>query len=110
MGHRITCEDITGQAENGCSPEQIAGPDIYPELDVDVVRRVLLFAYVSELNLLTKPGTRPDLARASYYRIGVLVNKVGELSRALRGGCGGPKTGRFEVRLTRRRNRPKSIS
>jgi uncharacterized protein (DUF433 family) len=46
-GHRIRCEDITGQFEAGCTPEEIAGPDIYPELSVDVVRRILAFARVA---------------------------------------------------------------
>jgi uncharacterized protein (DUF433 family) len=43
-GHRIRCEDITGQFEAGCTPEEIAGPDIYPELSVDAVTRILAFA------------------------------------------------------------------
>jgi uncharacterized protein (DUF433 family) len=43
-GTGIRCEDITGQFEAGCTPEEIAGPDIYPELSVDVVRRILAFA------------------------------------------------------------------
>jgi uncharacterized protein (DUF433 family) len=43
-GTRIRCQDITGQFEEGCTPEQIAGSDIYPELDVDLVRRILAFA------------------------------------------------------------------
>jgi uncharacterized protein (DUF433 family) len=42
-GTSIRCIDITGQFEAGRTPEEIAGLDIYPELDVDVVRRVLAF-------------------------------------------------------------------
>jgi len=42
-GTRIRCEDIITQSY-GCSPEEIAGPDIYPELDVALVRRILDFA------------------------------------------------------------------
>jgi uncharacterized protein (DUF433 family) len=42
-GHRIRCEDITGQFEAGCSAEEIAGPDIY-DLPLDLVRRILAFA------------------------------------------------------------------
>jgi uncharacterized protein (DUF433 family) len=45
-GTRIRCDDITGQFDAGCSAEEIAGPDIYPELSVDVVRRILAFAGV----------------------------------------------------------------
>lgn len=43
-GHRIRCADIIGQFDAGCSAEEIAGPDIYPELSVDLVRRILAFA------------------------------------------------------------------
>jgi uncharacterized protein (DUF433 family) len=42
-GTRIMVECILDNAED-CTAEEIAGPDIYPELDVDVVRRVLAFA------------------------------------------------------------------
>jgi hypothetical protein len=27
-GHRVRCEDITGQFEAGCSAEEVAGPDL----------------------------------------------------------------------------------
>jgi uncharacterized protein (DUF433 family) len=40
-GHRVRCEDIIGQFDAGCSAEQIAGPDIYPDIPLDVVRRIL---------------------------------------------------------------------
>lgn len=43
-GHRVRCEDITGQFEAGCSAEEIAH-EIY-DLDVDVVRRILAYAVV----------------------------------------------------------------
>jgi uncharacterized protein (DUF433 family) len=42
-GTRIPVDAILTNAED-CSPEEIAGPDIYPELSVDVVRRILAFA------------------------------------------------------------------
>jgi uncharacterized protein (DUF433 family) len=42
-GTRIPVQAILDNAEE-CSPEEIAGPDIYPELSVDVVRRILDFA------------------------------------------------------------------
>jgi uncharacterized protein (DUF433 family) len=42
-GHRIRCEDITGQFDAGCTAEEIAGPDIY-DLPLDLVRRILAFA------------------------------------------------------------------
>jgi uncharacterized protein (DUF433 family) len=43
-GTRIRCIDIIGQHDAGCSAEEIAGPDIYPEIPLDVVRRILAFA------------------------------------------------------------------
>ena len=43
-GTRIRCEDITGQFDCGCSAEQIAGRDIYPDLPLDLVQRILAFA------------------------------------------------------------------
>jgi len=42
-GTRVMVECITNNGED-CSPEEICGPDIYPELSVDVVRRILAFA------------------------------------------------------------------
>jgi uncharacterized protein (DUF433 family) len=43
-GHRVRCEDITGQFDAGCAPEEIAGPDMYPDIPLDVVLRILAFA------------------------------------------------------------------
>ena len=40
---RIPVQAILDNAED-CTPEEIAGPDIYPDLSVDVVRRILAFA------------------------------------------------------------------
>jgi uncharacterized protein (DUF433 family) len=42
-GTRIMVEGILDNAED-CTPEEIAGPDIFPDLSVDVVRRILRFA------------------------------------------------------------------
>lgn len=41
---QIPVQAIIDNFEGGCSAEEIAGPDIYPELSVDVVRRILAFA------------------------------------------------------------------
>jgi uncharacterized protein (DUF433 family) len=46
-GTRIPVQAILDNAED-CTPEEIAGPDIYPDLPVDVVRRVLRFARLAE--------------------------------------------------------------
>jgi uncharacterized protein (DUF433 family) len=48
-GHRIPVQAILDNAED-CSPEEIAGPDIYPDLSVDVVRRILDFAGITALD------------------------------------------------------------
>jgi uncharacterized protein (DUF433 family) len=48
-GTRILVQGILDNAED-CSPEEIAGPDIYPELSVDVVRRILAFANAAPLH------------------------------------------------------------
>lgn len=40
---RIPVQAILDNAED-CTPEEIAGPDIYPDLPLDLVRRVLAFA------------------------------------------------------------------
>ena len=40
---RVLVQGIIDNAED-CSPEEIAGPDIYPSIPLDVVRRILAFA------------------------------------------------------------------
>jgi uncharacterized protein (DUF433 family) len=42
-GTRILVQGILDNAAD-CTPEEIAGPDIYPDLSVEVVRRILGFA------------------------------------------------------------------
>jgi uncharacterized protein (DUF433 family) len=49
-GHRVPVRAILDNADAGATPEQIAGPDIYPALDVDLVRRILAFARAIALN------------------------------------------------------------
>ena len=75
---------VEGILENGedCSAEEVA--DMF-ELPVDQVRKVLLFAYETELKSLAKAHREsPNLPHAYEYRAGVLVRKVAELARALR--------------------------
>jgi uncharacterized protein (DUF433 family) len=43
-GTRIRCKDILDQFDGGCTAQQIAGPDIYPNIPLDVVPRILRFA------------------------------------------------------------------
>ena len=42
-GTRVMVQGILDNAED-CTPEEIAGPDIYPDLSVDVVQRILDYA------------------------------------------------------------------
>jgi uncharacterized protein (DUF433 family) len=42
-GTRIPLQAILDNAED-CTPEEIAGPDIFPSLTVDGVRRILAYA------------------------------------------------------------------
>jgi uncharacterized protein (DUF433 family) len=44
-GTRIMVQGIIANAEAGCTAEEIAGPDIYPDLPVDQVRRILARFY-----------------------------------------------------------------
>lgn len=43
-GTRVPAQAIVDNARAGCSAEEIAGPDIFPSISLDVVRRVLRFA------------------------------------------------------------------
>jgi hypothetical protein len=74
-------QGILDKAED-CSAEEVA--DMF-ELPVEQVRRILLFAYQSELESLAEAHRkRPNLPRAHYYRAGLLVKNVAEITRALR--------------------------
>lgn len=42
-GTRVMVQGILDNAED-CTPEEIAGPDIYPRISVEVVRRILEFS------------------------------------------------------------------
>ena len=73
---------ILDHADDGFSAAWIAENF---ELPVEQVRRILLFAYQSELQSLTEAHRkRPNLPRAYYYRAGVLVTKLAAFARALR--------------------------
>lgn len=43
-GHRVPVQAILDNADAGATPEQIAGPEIFPSLTVEQVRRILAFA------------------------------------------------------------------
>jgi len=74
-GHRVRCQDILDNAEAGCTPEEIAR-EIY-DLDVEMVRRVLRFAYQSEITAIIGPaGPAPPLSAEAQARLDTLVRKV----------------------------------
>jgi uncharacterized protein (DUF433 family) len=43
-GHRVPVQAIIDNVDAGATPEEIAGPDFFPDLDLDAVRRILAFA------------------------------------------------------------------
>jgi uncharacterized protein (DUF433 family) len=43
-GTRVQADAVVENARAGCSAEEIAGPDIFPSIPLDVVQRVLRFA------------------------------------------------------------------
>ena len=51
-------QGILDNAEDA-DPEEIAGPDIYPDIPLDVVRRMLRFAYQSEITAIIGPAEPP---------------------------------------------------
>jgi len=74
-GHRVRCQDIIDNAEAGCTPEEIAR-EIY-DLDVEAVRRILRFAYQSEITAIIGPaGPAPPLSAEAQARLDTLVRKV----------------------------------
>jgi uncharacterized protein (DUF433 family) len=45
-GTRVQADAIVANAMAGCTAEDIAGPDIFPSIPLDVVQRVLRFAKI----------------------------------------------------------------
>ena len=70
-GTRIPVQGILDNAED-CSPEQIAGPDIFPDLTVEQVRRVLRFAYQAQIDVLYEQRRLPLWPR-DYELEGVIL-------------------------------------
>ena len=46
-GTRVQADAIVENARAGCAAEEIAGPDIFPSIPLDVVQRVLPFAKIA---------------------------------------------------------------
>jgi uncharacterized protein (DUF433 family) len=46
-GTRVQADAIVANARAGCTAEEIAGPDIFPSIPLDVIQRVLHFAKIS---------------------------------------------------------------
>jgi uncharacterized protein (DUF433 family) len=61
-GTRIPVERILDNAGD-CTPEQIAGPDIFPSLTVKQVRRVLRFAYQAQIDIIYEQRRCPLFPR-----------------------------------------------
>src|SRR5262249_29129827 len=70
-GTRIPVRDILDNAED-CTPEQIAGPCIFPSLTVAQVRRVLRFAYQAQIDVLYEQRRLPLWPR-DYELEGVIL-------------------------------------
>jgi uncharacterized protein (DUF433 family) len=74
-GTRVMVQAIIDNAEAGCSAEQIAR-EIY-DLDLNVVRRVLRFAYNSEIAAIIGPARpAPPLSTKAQARLDTLICKV----------------------------------
>jgi uncharacterized protein (DUF433 family) len=79
---RVPVQGILDNAED-CTAEEI-GTEIF-ELPVDAVRRVLRFAYQSELQAISKARRQwPSLSRDYQIRADVLRRKLAEIEKALR--------------------------
>ena len=70
-GTRIPVQGILDKAED-CTPEQIAGPDIFPDLTVEQVRRVLRFAYQAQIDIIYEQRRLPLWPR-DYELEGVIL-------------------------------------
>ena len=46
-GTRVQSNAIVENAKAGCTAEDIAGPDIFPSIPLDIVQRVLCFARIT---------------------------------------------------------------
>ena len=46
-GTRVQADAIVENARAGCTAEEIAGPDIFPSIPLDIVQRVLCFAKIT---------------------------------------------------------------
>ena len=46
-GTRVQADAIVENARAGCRAEEIAGPDIFPSIPLDIVQRVLRFAKIT---------------------------------------------------------------
>ena len=46
-GTRVQADAIVENARAGCTAKEIAGPDIFPSIPLDIVQRVLRFARIT---------------------------------------------------------------
>jgi uncharacterized protein (DUF433 family) len=80
---RVIVQGILDNAEAGCSAAEIA--DIFPSVTVNQVRRILRFAYQSEVTALIGPAEPPFPPKIpeSDARLRTLGRRLGELHRPL---------------------------
>ena len=77
-GTRIPVQGILDNAED-CTPEQIAGPGIFPSLTVAQVRRVLRFAYQAQIDVLYEQRRLPLWPRDHELEGVILRHKLAAL-------------------------------
>ena len=81
-GTRVMVQGILDNAED-CTPEEIAGPGIFPSLSGEQVRRVLRFAYRAQL---LAEGIEPEVMMTqllSEFEHGMSLMTEAELREAL---------------------------
>jgi uncharacterized protein (DUF433 family) len=75
-GTRLTVDAILNNAEAGCSAEEIA-TEIFEGVTVEQVRRILRFAYQSEITAIIGPaGPAPPMSAEAQARLHTLTRKV----------------------------------
>ena len=81
-GTRIPAQGILDNAEE-CTPEQIAGPDIFPDLTVEQVRRMLRFAYQAQRDIIYEQRRLPLWPRDYELERVILRHKLAALRQRL---------------------------
>src|SRR5271169_1419526 len=83
-GTRILVQGILDNFDGDQTPEEIAGPDIYPDLPVATVRRVLHFALSAQLRAMLAARCNRPLSRDEQFRLDIMTRQLAEIDAALR--------------------------